>query len=161
MDGELLIQHFPIPHPKGDGELLTRRKDMKEKWALGRVVLWLVAVGVFCCASPGMAADCRHDPIVRDWIIERDQSEQRLLREWAKNAPTDKLASDVGIIVSSELFIASKCRSESFLKQNLHFLGAGSDDLRVETLPCMILERVLGKDILSPHKNLSNKGGLR
>jgi len=132
---------------------------MKEKMALAGVVFWFVAICTFLGVSPGMAADCRHDPIVRDWIIERDQAEQHLLSEWAKGAPTDKLASDVSVILSSELFIASKCRSEGFLKQNLHFLGAGSDDLRVETLPCMILERILGKDILSPHKNFTSKEG--
>ena len=132
---------------------------MKEKMTVAGVILWLAAVGTFGWGSPGLAADCRHDPIVRDWIIERDQAEQDLLSDWAKGAPTERLASHVGIIVSSELFIGSKCRTEGFLKQNLHFLGKDSDDLRVETLPCMILERILGKDILSPHKNFTSKEG--
>ena len=120
----------------------------------------LVAVSLFFGPSVSMAADCRHDPIVRDWIIDRDRAEQHVLSQWAKGAPAGALASDVAVIVSTELFIGSTCRNEVFLKQNLHFLGVG-DDLTVETLPCMILERILGRDILSPHKNFEKKEGLK
>lgn len=131
-----------------------------KKAAIGMTMV-IITFGTLFMLSPSMAADCRHDPIVRGQTVERDRAEQRLLSRWAKGAPNSELASQVGIIVSCELFIASMCRNEVFLKQNLHFLGTGNEDLRVETLPCLILERVLGKDILLPDKNRSNTEALK
>ena len=116
---------------------------------------------LFLGPSASMALDCRSDSVVRDWIVERDNAEKRVLKQWATGAPAGEYADGVGIIVSSELFIGSSCRSPAFLKQNLHFLGVGGKDLRVETVPCIILERLMGKDILSPHRNFPKKEGLR
>lgn len=113
-------------------------------------VFFLLAV--ISNASTLMAGNCYSDTIVKRWIEERDRMEEHVVQVWAKGANPEEYASEVAVISANELYIISKCREENeFLKNNLHILGKSSEP-NVETVPAMILERLVGHDILSPWK---------
>ncbi len=63
--------------------------------------------------------------------------------------PVEDLASDIAVIFADEIYILSKCREQTdFL--NTHVYVINGTDPQVETVPAIILEKVLGHDILSP-----------
>ncbi len=100
--------------------------------------------------STALAGDCYSDMVVRRWVEERDNAEKRVVQAWAKGASPEQFASGVAIILSNEFYICSKCRDDSkFLKQKLHILNKGTN-AKVETVPAMILEQLIGDKILSP-----------
>jgi len=100
--------------------------------------------------SVAIAGSCYSDKVVKGWIEERDRAEEYVVQAWARGAAPEQVASQVAVILSNEIYMCSKCRDErNFLKSNLHILGKGSDP-KVETVPGMILERLVGYEILSP-----------
>jgi len=117
----------------------------------------LIGFGVFLVVialsgSAAIAGSCYSDTVVKGWIEERDRAEECLVQAWARGASPEQFASRVAVILSNELYVSSKCRDEGeFLKTNLHILGKGSDP-KVETVPGMILERLVGYEMLSPWK---------
>ena len=114
------------------------------------VCITVLAVMGFCGSA--VAGNCSSDRVVKGWVEERDRTEERVVQVWARGASPDQFASEVAVILSNELYICSKCRSQKgFLKVNMHILGKGSDP-KVENVPGIILERLVGNDILSPWK---------
>jgi len=110
------------------------------------VVLLVVTFG----GSAAIAGSCYSDTVVKGWIEERDMAEEYVVQVWAKGGSPEQFASEVAVILSNELYMCSKCRDEGeFLKTNLHILGKGSEP-KVETVPGMILERLVGYEMLSP-----------
>jgi len=102
--------------------------------------------------SAAIAGSCFSDSVVKGWIEERDRAEEYVVQVWARGGSPEQFASEVAVILSNELYMCSKCRDEGeFLKTNLHILGKGSDP-KVETVPGMILERLVGREMLSPWK---------
>lgn len=112
------------------------------------VVLWVVTFG----GSVAIAGSCYSDKVVKGWIEERNRAEEYVVQVWARGASPEQFESQVAVIVSNELYMCSKCREEGereWLKTNLHILGKSSDP-KVETVPGMILERLVGYEMLSP-----------
>lgn len=108
--------------------------------------LWAVILDV----SVAISEDCWSDTVVKMWLEERDTAEEHVVQIWAKGASPEEFAPEVAVILSNEFYVCSKCRDqEDFLKRNLHVLGRGSDP-KVETVPGMILEHSVGREILSP-----------
>ena len=117
-------------------------------------VLFILCMGLNLSAA--LAGECYSDLVVRRWIEERDRAEERVLQAWAKGASPEQFAPGVAIILSNEFYICSKCRNDSeFLKQKLHILNKGTD-AKVETVPAMILEQLIGDQILSPWRQFSS-----
>ena len=118
------------------------------------VFLWVMAFG----GSAAIAGSCHSDRIVKGWIEERDRAEEHVVQAWARGASPEEYTSELAEIISSELYMGSKCREEGgWLKTNLHILGKASNP-KVEMVPGMIVERLLGYEILSPWKQFpSNK----
>lgn len=111
-------------------------------------VVFLVAITL--SGSAAIAGSCYSDTVVKGWIEERDRAEEYVVQVWAKGGSPEQFASEVAVILSNELYMSSKCREEGeWLKTNLHILGKGSDP-KVETVPGMILERLVGHEMLSP-----------
>ncbi|HID10580.1 MAG TPA: hypothetical protein EYP17_04685 [Candidatus Latescibacteria bacterium] len=112
----------------------------------------LICLFLLLVASQAVAADCRSDRIVQRWLEERDRAAQHVVRTWARGAPLEEIAPGLAVMLSNEIYVCSKCRGqEDFLRENLILLGAGSEP-KVETVPAIILERMLGTDLLSPWK---------
>ena len=118
------------------------------------VFLWVMAFG----GSAAIAGSCHSDRIVKGWIEERDRAEEHVVQAWARGASPEEYTSELAIIISSELYMGSKCIKEGgWLKTNLHILGKASNP-KVGIVPGMIVERLLGYEILSPWKQFpSNK----
>lgn len=115
------------------------------------MVSLLVLLGVILTISQASAGSCYSDSIVMGWIAERDRAERTVIQAWAKGASPQDLAPDIALLLSNEFYICSKCRDNTqFLKNHLHILNNGSSP-KVETVPAMILERLIGYPILSPH----------
>ena len=107
--------------------------------------------------SAAIAGNCYSDSVVKGWIEERDRAEEYVVQVWARGGSPEQFASEVAVILSNELYMCSKCRDEGeFLKTNLHILGKGSDP-KVETVPGMILERLVGHEMLSPWKQFPSE----
>ena len=114
------------------------------------IVYVLVVSCIGLNLSVAFAGDCYSDMVVRRWVEERDRAEERVVQAWAKGASSEQFAPGVAIILSNEFYICSKCRDDrEFLKQKLHILNKGTD-AKVETVPAMILEQLIGEQILSP-----------
>jgi len=113
-------------------------------------ILFVLCIGLDF--STAFAGDCYSDMVVRRWVEERDRAEEQVVQAWAKGASPEQFAPGVAIILSNEFYICSKCRDDSeFLKQKLHILNKGTD-AKVETVPAMILEQLIGDQILSPYR---------
>ena len=111
-------------------------------------VVFLVAIAL--SGSAAIAGSCYSDTVVKGWIEERDRAEEYVVQVWAKGGSPEQFASEVAVILSNELYMCSKCREEGeWLKANLHILGKGPDP-KLETVPGIILERLVGYEILSP-----------
>lgn len=109
--------------------------------------------------SIASADNCVSNTIVKRWIAERDDVSLRLLQNWCKGQSPRESSSDVALILSNELYIGGKCRNDpDFLKTNLILLNTGARP-KVETIPIIILERMLGYPILSPHRDFPNALG--
>lgn len=115
------------------------------------ICLFLLQAAILGPAQ-AVAADCYSDGIVQRWLDERDRAAERVVQIWARGAPLEDLVSEVAVMLSNEIYVCSKCREqEGFLRENLILLGRGSEP-KVETVPAIILERLLGTDLLSPRK---------
>ena len=127
--------------------MLTFREEIgMKKLMVCAVVLWVVTFG----GSAAIAGSCYSDKVVKGWNEERDRAEEYVVQAWTRGASPEQLASRVAVILSNELYMLSKCRDErNFLKSNLHILGKGPDP-KLETVPGIILERLVGYEILSP-----------
>jgi len=117
-----------------------------------RLIVCMSVLVVMGISGSAVAGNCYSDRVVKGWLEERDRAEESVVQVWARGASPDQFASEVAVILSNELYICSKCRNEKdFLKVNMHILGRGSDP-KVENVPGIILERLIGDDILSPWK---------
>jgi len=117
---------------------------------------------VIIVTSPTMAiaGECYSDTVVKRWIDERDRAEERVLQLWAKGSSTEDFASHVAVILSNEFYICSKCRNNGeFLGQSIHVLKKGTSSLKVESVPAIILERMVGQELLSPWQQFPAKKG--
>lgn len=121
--------------------------------------LWVM---VFSAAA-AMAGDCYTDTIVKRWIEERDEAAEHVVQAWIRGASVEEFASDVAVILSNELYVCSQCRDQRrFLEGNIYILK-GKFHPKLETVPGSILERLVGRDLLSPWTQfpLAQKGGAR
>lgn len=127
---------------------------MKSKMIYAIIVTIILAAG-----SIAYAENCDSNTIVRRWITERDDVSLKLLQSWCKGQNPRESASDVALMLSNELYICGKCRNDpDFLKNNLILLNTGAQP-KVETIPVILLERMLGYPILSPHRDFPNALG--
>jgi len=56
----------------------------------------------------------------------------------------------VAVILSNEFYIFSQCREQpDFLETRIYVINEGPEP-KVETVPAIIIEHLVGKDILSP-----------
>ena len=114
-----------------------------------------------CTSSTVLAGDCHSDTVVKRWLEERDGAAKQVVQVWIKGAQPDDYASDVAVTLSNELYICSKCRGqEDFLTQNLIILGKESNP-NVKTVPGMILEYLVGQELLSPYNQFPSDRGRR
>ena len=114
------------------------------------IICFILVSAMVLNVSTAMAGDCNSDLVVKRWIEERDKAEKHIVQIWAQGASPEEFASEVAVILSNEFYVCSKCRNESdFLERNLHILNKGSNP-KVETVPAMILEHLIGHQILSP-----------
>ncbi len=114
------------------------------------IICFILVSAMVLNVSTAMAGDCNSDLVVKRWIKERDKVEEHVVQIWAQGASPEEFASKVAVILSNEFYVGSRCRNESdFLARNLHILNKGSN-LKVETVPAMILEHLVGHQILSP-----------
>ena len=121
--------------------------------------LWVM---VFSAAS-AMAGDCYTDTIVKRWLEERDEAAEHVVQEWIRGALLEEFASEVAVILSNELYVCSQCRDQKgFLEGNIYILK-GKFHPKLETVPGIILERLVGHDLLSPWTQfpLAQKGGAK
>ena len=110
----------------------------------------VVLVVVFSGVSSAFAGSCQSDTVVKRWIEERDKVAVHIVQAWAGGIAPKELASEIAVVLSNEFYICSKCRDQKdFLKANLILLGRGSNP-KVETVPGMILEYLVGHELLSP-----------
>lgn len=110
-------------------------------------------------ATPVMssAGECYTDRVVKRWIEDRDRAEERVVQMWARGASPEEFASDVAVILSNEFYICSKCRENcGFLEQNLHLLNNGTAP-KIEAVPAILLERLIGIKILSPWRQFPSE----
>ena len=106
--------------------------------------------GMALSVSNTIAGDCYSDMVVKRWIQERDRAAERVVQAWAKGGSPADFAPDVAVIISNEFYVCSQCRGQNdFLRENLNILNNGSNP-KVETVPAMILEHLIGQQILSP-----------
>ena len=107
-------------------------------------------VVVFSGLSSAFAGSCRSDTVVKRWIEERDKIAVHIVQAWAGGTDPKELASEIAVVLSNEFYICSKCRNEiDFLKTNLRILN-GRSSPKVETIPAVILEQLIGYPVLSP-----------
>jgi len=122
------------------------------------IMVFTAIIGIIL-AAPVMASagDCHTDRVVKRWLEDRDRAEERVVQMWARGASPDDFASDVAVILSNEFYICSKCRENSgFLEQNLHLLNSGSAP-KIEAVPAILLERLIGSVILSPWRQFPSE----
>lgn len=118
---------------------------------MNKLFVCLMAVSfMFMHVGIAIAGDCHTDTIVNRWMDERDRAEEQVVQLWSKGLLPEIFAEKVAVILANEFYICSKCRDEfEFLKDNVHVLKNGISP-RVETVPTIILERMVGDRILSP-----------
>ena len=105
---------------------------------------------VFSGVSSAFAGSCQSDTVVKRWIEERDRITVHIVQAWAGGTAPKELASEIAVVLSNEFYICSKCRNEiDFLKTNLRILNGGSSP-KMETIPAVILEQLIGYPVLSP-----------
>ena len=128
---------------------------------MNRLIVCLMLFGILGAGvTIANAGDCSSDMVVKRWLDERDRAEERVIQLWAKGHPPDDFASDVAVILANEFYFCSKCRDNiEFLRDNVHILKTGHSP-KVETVPSIILEHLLGTKFLSPWNQFpSNKRG--
>ena len=124
---------------------------MKKIW-------FLITVLIFagCIVSSVYAGSCFSDTIVKRWLEERDRAAERVVQMWARGDLPGVFASQVAVILSNEIYLCSKCREDNdFLKNNLYILNKGSQPT-VETVPGILIEQLIGIDLLSPWNQFPN-----
>lgn len=110
----------------------------------------VILVVAFSGVSFAFAGSCQSDTVVKRWIEERDRKAVHIVRAWAGGTTPRELASEIAVILSNEFYMCSKCRNEiDFLKTNLRILNGGSSP-KMETIPAVILEQLMGYPVLSP-----------
>ena len=98
-----------------------------------------------------LAQSCWSNLLVKEWIKERNRMELSILRKWIKGAGTDELASDIARLLYVEFKIATTCRKNpKFLQKHLHLLNSQGVQPDVESVPGILLEKVIGRPVLSP-----------
>ena len=126
------------------------------------ICVFFLLVMVFSAAS-AVAGDCYTNTIVKRWLKERDEAAEHVVQVWASGASPEEFASWVAIILSNELYVCSLCRDQNrFLEGNIYILK-GKSHPKLETVPGIILEHVVGRDLLSPRTQfpLDQKGGAK
>ena len=120
---------------------------------MNRFLICLMVFGIICAGlSVAHAGECYSDMVVKRWLDERDRAEERVIQLWAKGHPPEDFASEVAVILANEFYFCSKCRDNvEFLRDNVHILKNGVSP-KVETVPSIILERLVGAKLLSPWK---------
>jgi len=114
-----------------------------------KLALSVVFALMIGAAGHAAAGNCFNDQIVERWVRERDAAAVQVLRKWAGGIPVEDLAPEIAVIFADEIYILSKCREQTeFLNTNVYVIS-GSDP-QIETVPGIILKKVLGRDILSP-----------
>lgn len=95
--------------------------------------------------------NCYSNSIIQEWFKERDAAARIVIQQWAKGAPVEDMTSDVAVIFTNEVYIRSVCRNSlEFINEHL-IIPDKEYNLKVETLPALILKYFLGFDILSPY----------
>lgn len=119
---------------------------MRKYILFGFLVMLLVTSGPAALAE----TNCYSNSIIQGWLKERDAAARSVIQQWARGAPLEDMASDVAVIFTNEVYIRSMCRdSLEFLNKHL-IIPDKEYNLKVETLPALILKYFLGFDILSP-----------
>lgn len=104
-------------------------------------------------------ADCSNDSVVKNLISERNTKAKQLLKKWVRNTGNKDIASLAAEIWSNETFIQGICLNDpDFLKINLIFVNSKNNEVKVETIPVIILEWLMHDDFLSPYKQYPEKG---
>ena len=119
---------------------------MRKHTLFGLLIMFLIT------GAPTVFAEtnCYSNSIIQEWLRERDAAARTVIQQWAKGAPLEDMASNIAVIFTSEVYIRSLCRdSLEFLRQHL-IIPDKEYNLKVETLPALILKYFLGFDILSP-----------
>lgn len=116
-----------------------------------RLMVCIFLLGLMILNVPIVTAgDCYSDTVVKGWLKERDRAAEHVVQIWARGAPPEEFASEVAIILSNEFFMCTHCRSqERFLEGHIYILN-GVSHPKVENVPGMILEYLIGEKILSP-----------
>ena len=114
------------------------------------MVCFFVLCAMIFEVSTVMAGDCYSDTVVKGWLEERDRAAEHVVQVWARGASPKEFASKVAVILSNEFFICAHCRNQKqFLEDHIQILN-GVSQPKVKNVPGMILEYLIGHDILSP-----------
>lgn len=124
-----------------------------------KMVIVLVALGMVLLTTPAFGAgSCKHDPIVKGWIAERDKNALQLVRVWISGEPEEIIAPLVGLVWANETNIAALCRKETgFLERHRLLFGELNFPLTVDTVPPLVFQRLIQDEVLSPERQYKQK----
>lgn len=111
--------------------------------------LMLIVAGMVM-VSLAEAGNCYTDTMVNRWLAEKQRAEQATVSRWVQGAAPEEFVSAVAEIVANELYIFSQCRDQPDYVQRHVYVTSGGAAPRVETVPAVILEHLLGEALLSP-----------
>lgn len=116
-----------------------------------KIVIILLAVLVLKGTSAFGINYCQGNPVVLNWIEDRDKDAMTLIRGWLTGKPKETIAALIGLVWASETKIVAGCnKNTEFLKRNLILYGDLPFPVTVDTAPPLILRHFLKEDLLSP-----------
>ena len=102
--------------------------------------------------------NCYSNAIIQGWLKQRDVAARNVIQQWARGAALEDIAPNIAVIFTNEVHIRCMCRNSlEFLDKHL-IIPDKEYNLKVETLPALILKYLIGFDILSPYTQFP-KGG--
>lgn len=115
-------------------------------------IFGLVIISLLVSVPPVFPkTNCYSNSIIQGWINERDTAAKIVIQQWANGGSIEDMASNVAVIFTDEIYTRGMCRdSLQFLQRHL-IIPDKNCDLKMETLPSLILNYFLGFDILVPY----------
>ena len=113
----------------------------------------IIILVLMLIASMGRVyAACWHDPVVKEWLKERDDYALQTVRAWLSSKPNKTVLNSTAQVWILETHIATHCRKDPlFLKKNLLlFKDKYPFRVTVEVVPPMLFQELSGRDILMP-----------
>ena len=108
-------------------------------------------------AMPARAGSCESDPIVKHWLKEKEEAATNVVQKWARGLAFDLIAAEIAVLISNEINLFSQCREESeYINRSIYILNQAGNS-GVEAVPAIILERIIGENLLSPRRQFPDQ----